>query len=382
MRSPRTLATRLFTAALGLLLLAQPALSTWSIVVVNTKTGEVCVAAATCLPNAPLKNMLPVLVTGHGVAAAQSVIDTGAVNRKIIWDGFHAGLTPDQILQQLAQTDPQHQARQYGIVDLFNSPVTFTGSGAGAAASGVATIAGDLRYAIQGNVLTGDEVVQAAEAALLGTPGDLSQRAMAAMLAARDLGGDGRCSCSVGNPTSCGAPPPYFRKSAHTAFLVLARIGDVDGTCANQVGCVNGSYYLEIKFVGGLKSPDPVTFLQRLYDDWRLSMIGVPDQVQSLVTPASATLPPDGSSSFVLSITLKDLDGGPVDPTGLTLSAELISGGTAVSQPGPFVSLGGGQFSCTVTAGTLPGVDTWRVWVDDGAGNKVALQPDVTVTLQ
>ena len=55
---------------------------------------------------------------------------------------------------------------------------------------------GSLKYAIQGNVLTGALVIHQAEQALRTTQGDLSQRLMAAMHAARLAGGDGRCSCN------------------------------------------------------------------------------------------------------------------------------------------------------------------------------------------
>ena len=40
---------------------------------------------------------------------------------------------------------------------------------------------------------------------------------------ARLMGGDGRCSCSFGNPSGCGAPPPDFDKTAHTGAMILAR---------------------------------------------------------------------------------------------------------------------------------------------------------------
>ena len=50
-------------------------------------------------------------------------------------------------------------------------------------------------------------------------------------VAARALGGDGRCSCSVSQPTSCGVPPPGFQKSAHVAVFVVARLGDTNGLC-------------------------------------------------------------------------------------------------------------------------------------------------------
>ena len=41
------------------------------------------------------------------------------------------------------------------------------------------------------------------------------ERFMAGLQAGRALGGDGRCSCSFNDPTSCGVPPPDFEKSAH-----------------------------------------------------------------------------------------------------------------------------------------------------------------------
>ena len=63
-------------------------------------------------------------------------------------------------------------------------------------------------YAIQGNILMGSPVILDVETALRNTPGDLSQKVMAAMEAARDMGGDGRCSCDEQFPESCGTPPP------------------------------------------------------------------------------------------------------------------------------------------------------------------------------
>ena len=58
-----TLRRRLGALLAGLLILASPELATWSLVVLNTRTGEVCVASATCLGNKfPLKLWLPVIV--------------------------------------------------------------------------------------------------------------------------------------------------------------------------------------------------------------------------------------------------------------------------------------------------------------------------------
>ena len=88
------------------------------------------------------------------------------------------------LVDALAMQDPAHQTRQYGIVSLDGAPVTFTGTGAGAGVCGLTGEVGDLVYAIQGNVITGDPVCLDAEAALLQTEGDLTQKIMAAMEAA------------------------------------------------------------------------------------------------------------------------------------------------------------------------------------------------------
>lgn len=148
------------------------------------------------------------------------------------------GLTPAQILAALPAFDGGHQSRQYGFIDARQNGLaaTFSGTGAGAWAGGVTGrgmaighAGADIVYAIQGNVLTGAPVVQMAEAAVLATPGDLAAKLMASMEAARAMGGDGRCSCSQSNPTACGAPPPSFTKSAHIAYMLIARTGDRDG---------------------------------------------------------------------------------------------------------------------------------------------------------
>lgn len=372
---------RLSALALALAALVVPAVGTWSIVVVNTQTGEVAVAGATCISTPNLKRTLAVVRVGHGVASAQAVIDSSGANRLLIWNGFIAGDSPQEILDALALADSMHQARQYGIVDLFHAPVTFTGTNTDEANPGVAGVLGDLRYAIQGNVLAGDPVVFEAEKALLESQGDLSQKVMAAMEAARAFGGDGRCSCGLGMETECGSPPPYFRQSARTAFLVVARIGDLDGICAPLQGCANGDYWADLWHVEQAFKLDPVTILEREYAAWRLTMAGRPDQVESRNVLAAPQIPADGSSQTTIEIELRDLESGPVsNPSGLILTVQHLSAGTPASTPGPVQDLGGGRFRIPVTAGVVPGTDTWRVWVDDGI-SPVALQPDPVLTV-
>ena len=112
--------------ALATLLLCAQALATWSIVIVNTRTGEVCVASATCLPNFNLRKATPVVIPGVGVAAAQSYLDSIG-NRLVIHNEMLDGLSPDQILEIIKDRDSAVRLRQYGMVDLEGNPNLYLG---------------------------------------------------------------------------------------------------------------------------------------------------------------------------------------------------------------------------------------------------------------
>jgi uncharacterized Ntn-hydrolase superfamily protein len=192
----------------AMLVFAFPAAAsaTWSIVVADSKTGEVGIGSATCIDNFNLKDAVGVIVVGKGAGQAQAMVDPGQ-NRLTIANGLLAGLSAQQILDQLEQTDPIFEQHQYGIAELMGGAATFTGIWNGDHASGVTGQVGSLVYAIQGNVLTGDLVILEAEQALIHTEGDLGQKIMAAMHGAKIFGGDGRCSCANGQATTCGCPP-------------------------------------------------------------------------------------------------------------------------------------------------------------------------------
>lgn len=246
------------SAVAALALTAGSAAATWSIVIVNTRTGEVGVASATCLENFDLRANTPVLISGIGGATAQSFVDSTGQNRVLIRDRLLAGVNPTQILSELSTFDSGHQTRQYGIVDVRGRAVTFSGTSAAAWAGGRTGSTGDYVYAVQGNILTGAPVVDQAVDAIISTPGDLPAKLMAAMEAARLMGGDGRCSCSTG-PTNCGSPPPSFTKSAHIAYLMVSRFGDLDtslglyraGSQTAAVGVIPGTASLPVRIVGG-----------------------------------------------------------------------------------------------------------------------------------
>lgn len=374
-----TLRARFALALLALAGLTVPAQATWSIVVLNTKTREVCVAGATCLAGMDLIRILPVVVVGEGGASAQSVSDDTGQNRLVIWNGILAGEEPARILDFLSKSDSIHKARQYGIVSMSGLPATHTGDNAGKANPDVSGIVGDWVYAIQGNVLAGDEVVFAARDALLSTDGDMITRVMAGMEAARAFGGDGRCSCSLSNPDGCGSPPPGTWKSAHCAFVVLARMGDVDGVCDKGPGCANGDYYLSRQVKGIEPDPDPVLVLADKVASWRLKQAGRPDHLKSEVSPDREILPADGKTTAEVRVTLRDIEGVQLSTGGATLTAEWVGDGSPTALPGAVVDHGDGTYTLPLQATAVAGRGAWHIWVDFGAVRPRLLWPPLVL---
>lgn len=352
--------------------LAAPARATWSIVAVDFSTGEVCVATATCL-SLDIQPLVPMIRVGIGAAATQSIVFPP--DKVTIWDAWTAGLTPEEILALLGGN-----AAQYGIVNIQGKPVTFTGQSVGSGKHGVAGKTDTIRYAIQGNVLTGKDVVNKARFALVNTPGDLGQRVMAAMEAAREFGGDGRCSCDATAPTSCGSPPASFTKTAHTGTILLARIGDTDGPCTPNGGCVQGDYYLNLNFPGQPNDPDPVFVLQSMYDQWRADLAGRPDHLLS-TKKAAPLVPADGKTAAKVRVQLVDVDGVPLTSGGATLEVEAADPAAPPFTAGPVFDHGDGSYTVSVVAGTTTGVLPLAITADDGTA-RAQLYPPVELELE
>ncbi len=137
------------------------------------------------------------LAVGSAVPAA--VAQVGAIatqaHANVAYKGLalahlDEGATASVALQRLLEEDEGRDHRQVGIVDVEGNAASHTGSACLDWAGGVT---GD-GYAIQGNILTGEEVVSAMEAAFLASDPDapLAQRLLAALEAGDRAGGDSR----------------------------------------------------------------------------------------------------------------------------------------------------------------------------------------------
>lgn len=136
--------------------------------------------------------VVPAARIGVGAVATQSFakVSFKADGLALLADGVSAA----EAARRLLASDLGREERQLGIVGARDA-ATFTGSGCMAWAGGVcgSDPEADEAYAIQGNILTGPEVVAEMERAWLGSSGlPFERRLLAALLAGDAAGGDRR----------------------------------------------------------------------------------------------------------------------------------------------------------------------------------------------
>jgi len=228
---------------------------TFSIVAIDSVTGEIGSAGASCVG-----------YTGTYPHGAQIISDLhpgiGAIHTQAYWLSANqqnartrmlAGDAPQQIIDWLVQNDAQSNPliRQYGIVDYNNGhprSAAYTGANCQAWKGHTAGIS----YAIQGNILLGQHILDSMQSRFLSTPGPLALKLMAALQGAKTIGADSRCAS------------PY-QSSSLSAFVRVARPTDTQG-----------NFYLDLWMSypqnwSGAVPQDPIDSLQLMFDQWLVS---------------------------------------------------------------------------------------------------------------
>ena len=176
----------------------EPLVSTFSIVAVDTTTGEIGVAVQSKFPN--VRFMVPSVEAGVGAVATQSFARLAYGPEGLALMG--EGATADEALAISMRNDPNPAVRQVGMVDAHGNAATFTGSDAfewrggrvggsdAIAAPGVVAVGHG--YAAQGNILVSQETVDAIAETFETSTGTLAQRLTAALVAGGRAGGDKR----------------------------------------------------------------------------------------------------------------------------------------------------------------------------------------------
>jgi len=163
---------------------AGPVVATFSIVASDPEAGEVGIAVASRF--FAVGSVVPYAEGDIGAVATQATAEVSFGPRGL--ELLARGVTPAEIVTILMRDEPQDNGRQFGIVSADGQSATYTGPGALNWAGGRA----GPNYAVQGNILTGEDVVIAMEKTFLETEGTLADRMYAAMLAGNEKGGDSR----------------------------------------------------------------------------------------------------------------------------------------------------------------------------------------------
>tara|TARA_B100001250_G_scaffold231421_1_gene198633 strand:+ start:1066 stop:1920 length:855 start_codon:yes stop_codon:yes gene_type:complete len=214
---------------------------TFSIVAVDTITMEVGSAGASCIDGSIIiSDILP----GTGAIHAQSFWNQSNQNNAHDW--MEEGHTAQEIIDLLINNDTQNNPsiRQYGIVtlDTVLRSAAYTGENCYNYKNHII----GPNYAIQGNILLGQEVLDSIEFNFLNTEGPLYVKLMAAIQGANISGADSRCL--------------QFGTSSLSSFLRLAKEDNNPD-----------SLYIDINVNSVDPGAEPLDSLQVLFDNWFVS---------------------------------------------------------------------------------------------------------------
>lgn len=164
--------------------MAEVELNTFSIVARDPLTGRFGVAVTTKAFG--VGTLCPFAKAGVGAVATQARVNPalGPQGLRLL----EHGLSAEETLQELLANDPGRQYRQLGIVDKYGRAAAWTGEEAN---DWRGHIIGD-NFSVQGNLLTGREVVQATAAAFSASNAPFEERLLQALEAGQQAGGDKR----------------------------------------------------------------------------------------------------------------------------------------------------------------------------------------------
>ncbi|MDF1657272.1 MAG: DUF1028 domain-containing protein [Verrucomicrobiales bacterium] len=161
-----------------------PTVATFSIVAVDPETGEVGVAVQSKIVG--VGSIVPFAKAGVGAIATQAYANVGYGPLGIM--ALEAGMNAEAVINLLTRDDPLRELRQVGVIAADGKSASFTGDECMDWAGG---IAGE-NFAVQGNILTSKEVVEAMAKAFQETEDVLAVRLLAALHAGEEAGGDSR----------------------------------------------------------------------------------------------------------------------------------------------------------------------------------------------
>jgi uncharacterized Ntn-hydrolase superfamily protein len=303
---------------------------TFSIVAVDTITGEIGSAGASCIAGSFI---LSDVIEGIGAIHTQAYYL--AQNQQNARNRMLEGLSPQEIIDWLVANDAggNPTIRQYGIVDL-------TRNGESAAYTGVNC--NDYKnhltgpgYSVQGNILLGPIIIDTMQTTFVNTQGPLADRLMATLQAAKIPGADTRCA--------------QYGKSSISGFVKVVRIGD------------GSNPYLQIVVSNTPTAKDPIDSLLTKFNIWKITKFNIVDPFLSRIEVSPDTLPANGTSQGVITISPKNNS-----DTLLASGKQIVISNTGAGTLGNVIDLGDGTYQASITAPVAIGTDTISAIVISG----------------
>ncbi len=157
---------------------------TFSIIGFDPDNGDLGIAVHSKFPN--VRATIPFAQAGIGAIATQSYCNTSFGPKGL--ELLNNGASPQQAVDILIQNDADRDYRQLGIIDAQGNSANYTGA---KCFDWAGAFIGE-NFSVQGNVLTGENVIKEMARGFIEQQGPLTRKLMHALLMGQKTGGDRR----------------------------------------------------------------------------------------------------------------------------------------------------------------------------------------------
>lgn len=261
-------------------LVFQPSFSqdTFSIIAIDTITGEIGGAGASCIDESAIPTGVLII---NDIIAGRGGIHTQAswvsANQQNAHNRMVEGLSPQEIINWLVANDVQNKPaiRQYGIVDIDAEGHPRSAAYTGQNCYNYKNHILGPNYSIQGNILLGQHILDSMEARFLAHQGTLAEKLMYSLQGANVPGADTRCMTEG--------------TSSRSAFVRVAK-----------ADALPGEWWCDLLVPSTPYGVEPIDSLQVLFDQW---LLWTGSSVKPFVQPNRAKVYPNpAKDSFTIEI--------------------------------------------------------------------------------
>ncbi len=265
---------KIITLLFALITIATFSQDTFSIIAVDTITGEIGGAGASCLDESVIPTGVLII---NDIIVGRGGIHTQAwwrpTNQQNAHNRMMEGMSPQEIIDWLVANDDENKPklRQYGIVDMDEDGHPRSAAFTGVNCDNYKNHITGPNYSIQGNILLGQQILDSMEARFLRTEGSLAEKLMSALQGANVPGADTRC---LNQGTS-----------SLSAFVRVAK-----------ADALPGEWWCDLLVPSTPYGVEPIDSLQVLFDQW---LIWTSIEDKPFIQPNRAKVFPNPANDIV-----------------------------------------------------------------------------------